>query len=42
MRLSDSTHPKWYDTDMNYLQVAKDEFVNEDSPHERIRHGYRA
>ena len=23
----DSTHPKWYGTDMNYLQVAKDRFM---------------
>ena len=40
----DSTHPKWYGTDMNYLQVAKDRFMKNEGlpPHEHVsRPGYR-
>lgn len=40
----DPNHPKWYGTDKNYLQVAKDRFMKDEGlpPHEHVsRPGYR-
>ena len=39
----DANHPKWYGTDKNHLQVAKDNFMKDEGlpPHEHVtRHGY--
>ncbi len=39
----DKSHPKWYGTDNNYLQVAKDLFMKDEGlpPHEHVsRDGY--